>query len=93
MILKEKEFCEFITSANKKAFPAAKTGDENFVPNVMVMQLQTGTGFSITAEVNGVRASLGSVRNDFRRFATIDSAASFLKKLNVVSFKVANLGW
>lgn len=93
MILKEKEFAEFIASANQKAFPLAKQGDENFAPKVMVMQLQTGTGFSITAEVNGVRASLGSVRNEFRRFASIDSAAAFLKKLNVVSFRVANLGW
>ncbi len=93
MILKEKEFSEFVTSAIEKALPVGEEGDEKFFPKVIVMQLQTGAGFSITAEVNGVRASLGSVRNEFRRFASIDSAAAFLKKLNVVSFRVANLGW
>jgi hypothetical protein len=90
MILKEKEFAEFIAAALEKSLPAG--GDEKLFPRVTVLQIKCGTGFSITAEVNGVNASLGSMRNECRRFASIDSAAAFLKKIRVVSFRVVNLG-
>ena len=93
MILKEKEFCDFLTIAIKKSLQTIKDPaiDDTLYPKVRVMQLVTGSGFWITADVGSVRASLGSVRNETRRFASIDSAASFIRKLGVVSFEVVNL--
>ena len=96
MNLKEKEFCEFISSANDKFLPrrdSGMCGDDSFMPKATVMQLITGSGFWISVDVNGVKACLGSVRNETRRFATIDSAASFLRKLGVVCFRVVNLSF
>ena len=93
MILKEKEFCDFLTGAIEKSLKTTSDpalGD-NLYPKVRVMQLVTGSGFWISADVGSVRASLGSVRNETRRFASIDSAASFIRKLGVVSFQVINL--
>lgn len=93
MILREKEFCDFLTGAIEKSMQTIKdpTLDDALYPKVRVMQLVTGSGFWITADVGSVRASLGSVRNETRRFASIDSAASFIRKLGVVSFEVVNL--
>lgn len=94
MVLKEKEFCDFITNAISSAMPSKEnkfTINESAYPVIHVMQMISGSGFSIVADVGSVRASLGSVRNEQRRFATIDSAGAFLKKIGVVTFMVVNL--
>lgn len=94
MILKEREFCDFITGAIERSKPTKENkfeGDESLFPQVTIMQLVAGRGFWVMAEVGSVKASLGSVRNETRRFATIDSAAAFVRKLGVVAFKVVNL--
>lgn len=96
MVLKEKEFCEFVTCALEKSLPkrgSTAEFDESQFPRVTIMQLTAGKGFWISADVGSVRASLGSVRNETRRFASIDSAAAFVRKLGVVSFRVVNLGY
>lgn len=79
MNLTESDFIDFV-----KAKGAAKT---NHFSNVDANIIEMGCGgYRVSVNDNELEVTLASSRKSIRRFASIDSAAAFLRKVGFKSF-------
>ena len=79
MNLTESDFIDFV-----KAKGASKTNHFSTV-DANIVEMECG-GYRVSVNDNELEVTLASSRKSIRRFASIDSAASFLRKIGFKAF-------